>query len=158
MRHPLRAAAVALACATLVAACEKHEFQPPDREAQVQEAAAQLTPETFDTVTWATSDERAFEGNNAYAAHCRSCHGPVGEGGTEYAQQRGVDVPSLVRPDWPYEDVAGLRTTIYTGHPGGMPTWGVAGISPREIDAAAYYIQHVLRPEALGQQGTGARR
>jgi hypothetical protein len=32
-----------------------------------------------------------------------------------------------------------------------MPTWGVAGITPREIDAVAFYILERLRPEMLGE-------
>jgi mono/diheme cytochrome c family protein len=147
MQRPLRAAALVLVAAASAAACEKHEFEPPDRAARVEAAAAELTPETFDTVAWASSEARAFEGNNTYAAHCRSCHGFQGQGDTEYAREHGLEPPSLVRPDWPYENVAAVRNTIYTGHPAGMPTWGVAGITPREIDAVAYYIVHVLRPE-----------
>jgi cytochrome c len=130
-------------------ACERHEFERPDREEQVTEAAAMVTPEMFDTVTWAGSEERAFAGNNVYAARCRSCHGPMGEGETEYAQEHDIEVPSLVREDWPYPDVGAVRRVIFAGHPGGMPTWGIAGITPREIDAAAYYIVNVLRPEVV---------
>ena len=60
-----------------------------------------------------------------------------------------VQVPSLVEPDWSYaNDVEAVRRRIFTGHPDGMPTWGVAGLAPREIDAVAYYIDSVLRPEA----------
>lgn len=146
------AAAAGIALAMTAAACEKHEYERPDRATQVAEADSLLTPETFDTVTWASPGDRAFEGNNTYAAHCRSCHGPMGAGDTEYARQQGVDVPSLVRDDFPYDDVAAVRHRIFTGHPAGMPTWGVAGITPREIDAAAYYIVEVLRPEVRGRQ------
>jgi mono/diheme cytochrome c family protein len=106
-------------------------------------------------VTWADDSQRGFEGNNVYAARCRSCHGFLGDGDTDYAREHDLAVPSLVRADWPYEDVEDVRRIIFTGHPAGMPTWGVAGITPREIDAVAYYLVHVLRPEA---QGPGGRR
>jgi mono/diheme cytochrome c family protein len=142
--------ACVLGAALLLAACEKHEYEPPDRAARVAAADSLLTPETFDTVTWETAEQRAFEGNNVYAARCRSCHGYLGEGDTEYARENELAVPSLVRPDWPYEDVATVRRIIFTGHPAGMPTWGVAGITPREIDAVAYYVMELLRPEARG--------
>jgi mono/diheme cytochrome c family protein len=146
----MQRAAPVLAALLLVAgtvACEKHEYERPDRAEQVEEAAALLTPETFDTVAWPGSEERAFAGNDIYAARCRSCHGPLGEGDTPYTREHGIDVPSLVREEWPYADVETVRRVIFTGHPGGMPTWGVAGITPREIDAAAYYIVNMLRPE-----------
>lgn len=138
-----------LAGAALVA-CEKPEYERPDRAAQVEQADSLLTPETFDTVTWSSDADRAFAGNNVYAARCRDCHGPLGLGNTDYARESSLDVPSLVRPDWPYPDVPSVRRRIFIGHPSGMPTWGVAGIEPREIDAAAYYIVNVLRPEFPG--------
>jgi cytochrome c len=136
--------------AVTAAACEQHEYERPSREEQVADAAARLTPETFDTIAWPSDSARLFDGNNAFAAKCRSCHGYMGEGDTEYARRQNVTVPSLVREDWPFDDVAATRHRIFTGHPDGMPTWGVAGITPREIDAIAYYIVHVLRPEVLG--------
>jgi mono/diheme cytochrome c family protein len=43
-----------------------------------------------------------------------------------------------------------VRRRIFTGHPAGMPTWGVAGIPAREIDAVAAYILEQLRPDVLG--------
>lgn len=147
-----RAAAVVLLAPLVAAACEKHEFERPSREAQVVQADSLLTPETFDTISWPSDSVRAFEGNNAYAANCRTCHGYLGEGGTEYARQRNLDPPSLIREDWPYPDIESVRYRIFVGHPAGMPTWGVAGITPREIDAIAYYILNVLRPEAARQR------
>jgi mono/diheme cytochrome c family protein len=148
LRRLATTAAVAITTAAVVA-CEKHEYERPDRTAQVAEADSLLTPETFDTVTWASNEQRAFEGNNTYSAHCRSCHGFMGDGDTDYAREHDLNVPSLVRADFPWGDVESIRRRIFTGHPSGMPTWGVAGITPREIDAAAYYIVHVLRPEVL---------
>lgn len=138
----------AVAALSAVAACESHEFEPPDRAQRVGEAAELLTPATFDTITWASDSARAFAGNNVYAARCRDCHGYLGTGDTDYAREHNLDVPSLVRPDFPFDDVAAMRRIIFTGHPAGMPTWGVAGITPREIDAAAFYILYLLRPEA----------
>lgn len=134
-----------------LSACEKAEYERPDRAEQVAQADSLLTPETFDTIAWPSDSARAFDGNNTFAAKCRSCHGYLGEGDTEYARQQNVDVPSLVRPDWPYSGVEQMRRRIFTGHPAGMPTWGVAGITPREIDAVAWYIDQVLRPEMLNR-------
>lgn len=148
MRRRDRAAlALALALAAPLAACDQHEFQPPSRAEQVVQADSMLTPELFDTIAWSSDSMRTYTGNNTFAAHCRSCHGYMGEGDTEYARANDVKPPSLVRADWPYHDVEAVRARIFTGHPSGMPTWGVAGITPREIDAVAHYIVHVLRPE-----------
>jgi len=141
----------------LLAGCKKeYRFEPPEEEERVAEAAAELTPATFDTVRWEDEASRLQEGNEIYAARCRRCHGTLGEGGTEYAEQRDLDVPSLVEPDWRWADSLGaVRRRVFTGHPGGMPTWGIAGISPREIDATAYYILNVLRPDVLDAAAGG---
>jgi mono/diheme cytochrome c family protein len=140
----------AIAGVSTIAACEKHDFEPPSRAQRVGAADTLLTEETFDTVAWPSDSARAYAGNNAYAAHCRGCHGYLGRGDTDYAREHRIAVPSLVRPDWPYQDLPAVRRRIFTGHPAGMPTWGVAGIAPREIDATAYYLLYVLRPEVLG--------
>ena len=138
-----------------LAACGgEHEFEPPDRAGQVAEAESLYRAARFDTVAWASDDTRALEGNVVFSTKCRQCHGPLGEGGTEYARERGLAVPSLVSPDWEYAgDLEAVRRRMFVGHPEGMPTWGVAGITPREIDAAAFYIVERLRPEVLGEGG-----
>lgn len=148
LRPRLSAIALALAAAG-TAACQEHEFHPPDRAQQVGAADTLLDDALFDSISWSSDSARAFVGNDAWAAYCRSCHGYLGQGDTDYGREHNVTVPSLVRPDWPYNDVAAARRRIFTGHPSGMPTWGVGGIEPREIDAVAYYLLAVLRPEVL---------
>lgn len=136
---------------------EEYKFEPPSREEQVAEADSLLATVDFDTLAWASDSVRALRGNEIYSARCRRCHGTVGQAGTAYARERGLDVPSLVEEDWPYAgDLDGVRERIFAGHVAGMPTWGVAGITPREIDAVAFYILDVLRPEVLGTGGTPA--
>lgn len=155
----MRRAHLAAALAALaLTGCEKHEFEPPDRARQVAQADSAFSPALFDSLTWASREQRLQTGNEVYAAHCRKCHGPLGEGATEYARQRGLEVPSLVEPEWGYaRDLEGARRRVFTGHPAGMPTWGVAGITPREIDAVSFYILEQLRPDVLGH-GAGATR
>ena len=131
---------------SVTAACDKHEFHPPERAAQVSAADSMLAAAVFDTITFASDSARTFEGNNVYAAHCRDCHGFRGEGSTDYGREHDIYPPSLVREDWPFADVAAVRARIFTGHTS-MPTWGVAGITPREIDAVAFYVAEVLRRE-----------
>ena len=137
--------------AVALVGCEKHEFHPPDREAQVADAAGDFSLETYDSVTWASDSIRGLEGDVVWSSQCRNCHGPLGRGETAYAERQSLRVPSLVEPDWRY---AGQRDSvlqrIHAGHAEGMPTWSVAGISPREIDAVAFYILEVLRPEVAG--------
>lgn len=143
------AGALLIAGATF--ACGGHEFEPPSEEERIAEAEGVYSPALFDSVSWPDPDRRLFTGNEVYAAHCRRCHGTLGRGDTDYAQSRNLDVPSIVEPNWAFGDsMEAVRREIFVGHTEGMPTWGVAGITSREIDAAAYYILTVLRPEVLG--------
>ena len=133
-------------------ACGEKEFDPPERAEQVGEAEGLYTEALFDTVMWADTLQRARVGNEVFASRCRNCHGTMGAGDTEYARARALTVPSLVEPDWRYAaSMDSVRRRIFVGHEAGMPTWGVAGISPREIDGAAYYLLERLRPEVLGR-------
>lgn len=151
-------AAMAVTGAVALAGCQEHEFPPPDREQQVAEAEAAFSPALFDTIAWESDAQRIGQGNSVFAAECRKCHGPLGRGGTEYTRAEGLEVPSLVEPEWEYgDDAVAVRRRIYAGHPAGMPTWGVAGITPREIDAVAAYITEQLRPEVLGTADGGGR-
>lgn len=156
MRRALLPVTAALALAA--AACgEKPHFEPPDREEQVARAGVRYIRAGFDTLTWASDSARMQEGNNVYAATCRRCHGTLGRGGTELAEERELEVPSLVEPDWPYAaSLDSVRRRVFTGHPEGMPTFGIARLSPREIDGVSYYILEGLRPEILGGGGGGS--
>jgi len=146
--RPLSRLALALALAG--SACG-HEFEPPDRGARVREAEASYSAALFDTVTWAPEQDRDFLGNEIYIEKCRNCHGPLGRGQTPYAQERRLDVPSLVEAGWPLASMDSLHKVIYVGHEEGMPIYGAGGITPREIDAVAAYILHVLRPDVMGR-------
>jgi mono/diheme cytochrome c family protein len=141
--------AAALTGLALLAGCAEKEFDPPDPEERVALAEADYATARFDTVGWESDAERQREGNDAYAVHCRSCHGPLGRGETAYARGRGLEVPSLVEPGWAHAgDVEAVRRRIYVGHPAGMPAWGLGRMTPREIDAVAFYIVTRLRPDA----------
>lgn len=131
--------------------CGEHEFEPPDRAAQVESAGQGFSMALYDSVAWVSDSARSIDGNIVWSSECRTCHGPLGRGQTSYAAQRGLEVPSLVEPDWRYANQRdSVLFRIHAGHAGGMPTWSVAGISPREIDAVAYYLLDVLRPEVIG--------
>lgn len=140
---------------TLPVACGDHEFHPPPEEEQVAHADSLYSPAAFDSVTWTSDQERIEAGNLVFATECRRCHGPLGKGETDYAVEHDLDVPSLVDPDWEYSsDIQDVRRVIFTGHVGGMPDWGPSQLTPREIDAAAYYILEQLRPEVLSDTAT----
>jgi len=141
---------IALVC-VFACACGKKEFEPPSERARLDEAGAQFDPTWFDTIQWADRERMLVEGAAVYAATCRDCHGMLGKGGTAYAATRRLAVPSLVEPEWPYEnDLPGVRRLTFGGHSGGMPTHGISGITAREIDAVARYLLEQLRPEVLG--------
>jgi len=146
-----RAHALALAAACAGIAGCGHDFEPPDRRVRVEHADAAYTTALFDSITWSGPDERSQVGNTVYAERCRRCHGPLGRGGTEYDRVRGLEVPSLVEPDWDLDEVDDLRHKLFIGHESGMPVFGEGLLSPREIDATAAYILLTLRPELQGQ-------
>lgn len=149
---PLLASALALLAGLSLGACgEGHEFHPPDEEERVLLADSLFSAELFDTIAWENPAQRVDAGNGVFAAECRRCHGTLGRGDTEYARERGLAVPSLVRADWPLAgDIDAVRRTIFVGHVAGMPSWGIHSLSPREIDAVAFYLLEQLRPEVLG--------
>jgi mono/diheme cytochrome c family protein len=150
MRRALLASALGALAALPAAGCGHHEFEPPDREARVREAAAAYTPALFDTIAWDAGGTRGVLGNQVYVDKCRTCHGPLGDGATEYSLARGLEVPSLTRADWPRAHDDSLRRVISVGHVSGMPVFGAHGLTPREIDAVTGYILDVLRPDVLG--------
>jgi mono/diheme cytochrome c family protein len=116
----------------------------------VARADSAFSTGVFDSIGWASDSIRAFDGNVVYATYCRNCHGTLGAGETEYARNRQLEVPSLVEPEWRYADSRdSILHRIFVGHAAGMPTWGVAGITPREMDAVTFYLTEVLRPEVL---------
>jgi mono/diheme cytochrome c family protein len=133
----------------LVGGCGDHEFEPPDRNARVERAAAAYSPTTFDTIDWDAEAIQLTQGNTVYAEECTRCHGPLGRGGTDYARERNLTVPTLVAPSWPLAQVDSLRRRIFVGHASGMPVYGDGNLTPRQIDATAAYILRTLRPDVL---------
>jgi len=129
-----------------------HHFEPPVESDRLAEAEALYATEIFDSLTWESDYTRALDGNSVYVDTCRKCHGSLGEGATDYAEGRGLDVPSLVAANWDFSDgLESVRRQVFVGHEGGMPAFGTTGLSPRQIDGAAYYVVAQLRPEMLQQ-------
>lgn len=145
-----RSAALHLLLVVLVAAAAAcggdREFEPPDREAQVERARQAYPAGVFDTLSWPSDSVRVHRGNEVFAAECRRCHGYDGRGGTDYARAHDIRAPSLV--DSVGVDARGLdavRRRVYAGHAAGMPSFGAFRLEPRQVDAAAAYVVRVLR-------------
>ncbi len=140
---------IALAATLVLSACGDHKFSPPSEESRIEAADSAYTPAMFDTLEWASDRQRVDAGNMVFAQICRRCHGPVGRGDTDYDREYDLHPPSLVDPGFRFDSIAELRRVIFTGHRGGMPGWGISRLTPRQVDAAAFYILHQLRPEIL---------
>lgn len=150
MSGAVKAFALGLLAAAAAAGCSDHEFHPPSEEEKQALADSLYSPALFDSVTWADDSTRIAAGNLVYADECRRCHGPLGRGDTEYAESQELDVPSLVEEGWEFaDDIEATRHRVFVGHAAGMPNWGVSDLSPRQIDAASFYILRQLRPEIL---------
>lgn len=135
--------------------------EAPERDSQaalrqaradsVARAEARYEPAAFDTIGWESWSQRAERGRLVYNVSCRKCHGTQGAGDGDTAARFELDVPSLVAGDWSYAgDQAAIRRRVYVGHESEMPTWGLYGLTYRDIDAVALYIDEVLREEAGG--------
>jgi mono/diheme cytochrome c family protein len=102
----------------------------------------------FDLITWTSEEDLLERGQVVYETNCQRCHGltGAGEGGYMYGGE-SLQPPSWLPMDWELATrPIALRGYIYGGSVGGMPYWGLAGVSYRDIDAVAEYIVKVLRP------------
>jgi mono/diheme cytochrome c family protein len=110
------------------------------------ESAAMVDPATFDTLSWDSPAEALDRGDTVYQYSCAKCHGGSGTGKAGYVLNgRVLRPPSFKAEDWRFgQDLERLREYIYEGNDKGMPHWGAAGLSARDIDAVARYIQRRL--------------
>ncbi len=59
-------------------------------------------------------------------------------------------MPDMLAADWSWAgDVAAIRHRVFVGHETEMPSWGLYGLSYRDVDAVAGHIEEVLRPLAV---------
>jgi mono/diheme cytochrome c family protein len=140
-------AAVALAVASGCAQDQENETAVVAADS-VALAAALITPEMFDTISWVADSAAVSRGAVVWSYSCRKCHGNSGAGDGGWVQNGDtLRPPSFLAADWQYAgDRGALREQIYTGTNEGMPHWGLAGLKPRDIDAVSLYITRVLRP------------
>jgi mono/diheme cytochrome c family protein len=99
-------------------------------------------------IPYAAAPGDAGRGAQAYAAHCASCHGASGEGGTQGGSIVDGSYLGLVSDQ-------GLRTAVLVGRPAlGMPDWrGDGKGSPMSAEEVADVIAWLVakRPPFPGQ-------
>lgn len=107
-------------------------------------------PAAFDTIGWNTSVARSDRGRVVYYYSCTKCHGPEGEGQGSVARRRGLEVPSIVAPDWAHDgQIDSIRRAVFVGHRSEMPSWGLSEMTLRDLDAVAYYVDDLLPEERV---------
>jgi cbb3-type cytochrome c oxidase subunit III len=81
------------------------------------------------------SDPVLAQGQQVYKAHCATCHGTKGLGGT------GMKLAGKVAANFP--NIDDQIAVIQNGRSGGMPAWGKS-LSADEIRAVARYERECL--------------
>jgi mono/diheme cytochrome c family protein len=120
------------------------------RKRATARAEASFDSAAYDTIGWESSYARGERGSVVYEASCATCHGADGTGAGPYARGHDLEVRSIVEPDWMYRgDVPAIRRQIFVGHGIGMPPWGLTELTPRDVDAVAYYLDTRL-PQRTG--------
>lgn len=95
----------------------------------------------FDSIAWSSDTERFMRGEDVWNFSCGDCHGWEGRGDGPVATRHGYDVPDFTSAGRGYAaDLDSLRHRVFVGHETEMPSWGLYGLTPRDIDAVAYYI------------------
>ena len=117
----------------------------------MQMAHAAFDAVVFDTIKWDGDSLAVSRGDVVWNFSCRKCHGPtaLGDGGFVLRGDT-LHPPSFREPDWRFtRDLDGLRAYIFAGNEKGMPHWGLVGLTSRDIDAVAKYIQKHLLPQPV---------
>lgn len=116
------------------------------RADSVARAEGMYDPSVFDTITWESDNARWERGGVVWSFTCQRCHGADGKGQGEDAVKFGIDVPDMTGADWKYAgDIPAIRHEIFVGHDTEMPSLGVIGLGYADVDAAAHYIEDLLR-------------
>jgi len=132
---------------------EEEEPQVPREEAlraaradSVAQATEMYDSAVFDTLTWESDNARWERGGVVWSFTCQRCHGSDGAGQGPDAVTFDIPVPDMTGPDWQYaDDLSGIRERIFVGHQSEMPSMGLIGLSYSDVDAAAHYIDSLLR-------------
>jgi mono/diheme cytochrome c family protein len=135
-----------VACGESDTASDAPQPTPADT---VETALAQYDPTAYDSISWETADDALERGRVVFSFSCRKCHGTAGYGDGGFVMQGDtLRPPSFHDPEWELrDDLEGLRRQVYIGTTEGMPHWGLEGLTHRDIDAVARYIQSELTGE-----------
>lgn len=112
-----------------------------DSVAMAEEA---YQPAAFDSIAWGSENERLMRGEDVWNFSCGDCHGWQGQGDGPVATRHEYDVPDFTAADWDAGDVDSLRHRVYVGHESEMPSWGLYGLTYRDVDAVTYYIDQTF--------------
>lgn len=124
----------------------KEEALRAARADSVAQAAEMYDVAVFDTLTWESDNARWERGGVVWSFTCQRCHGADGAGNGPDAVSFGIAVPDITGADWPYaDDLPAIRERIFVGHESEMPSMGLIGLSYADVDAAAHYINDLLR-------------
>jgi mono/diheme cytochrome c family protein len=116
------------------------------RADSVAQAMELFDASVFDTLTWENDNARWERGGVVWSFTCQRCHGADGTGKGPDAESFAIAVPDITAADWQYaDDVPGIREKIFVGHESEMPSMGLIGLSYPDVDAAAHYINDLLR-------------
>jgi mono/diheme cytochrome c family protein len=116
------------------------------RADSVAMAQTQYNPAVFDTIAWSGGEDRFERGELVWSYSCTTCHGTRGRGDGELAEQSDFSMPDFTVADWAYgDDIPAIRHRVYIGHESEMPSWGLYGLSYRDVDAVAFYVNEVFR-------------
>jgi cytochrome c len=117
------------------------------RADSVAQAEAVYDPAVYDTISWENDGERWERGGVVWSFTCQRCHGADGKGQGADAVGFDIEVPDLTSADWELAgDVEAIRHVIFVGHDSEMPSMGIVGLSYKDTDAAAHYINDLLLP------------
>jgi len=113
---------------------------------QLDVATPGMLEAVFDTITWETENARWERGGVVWSFTCQRCHGSDGKGHGPDATNFDMAVPDITAADWPYAgDIPAIRERIFVGHDSEMPSMGLIGLTYRDVDASAHYIDDLLR-------------
>ena len=127
-------------------AVSREEALRTARADSVAQAEGMYDPAVFDTLTWESDNARWERGGIVWSFTCQRCHGADGKGQGEDATKFGFSVPDITVPDWEHAgDIPAIRHAIFVGHDTEMPSLGVIGLGYSDVDAAAHYIDDLLR-------------
>lgn len=116
------------------------------RADSVAQAMAMYDPTVFDTLTWESDNARWERGGVVWAFTCQRCHGADGTGNGPDPVEFDFTVPDVTAADWQFaDDLPAIRERIFVGHETEMPSMGLIGLPYSDVDAAAHYVNDLLR-------------